>query len=414
MSLKSVIGVSKLLISLFIEGNEIEVGELVLSNRKIYFKYNSNFLSKGLNISPIKLPFSGDIVNANIEPFDDLYGVFYDSLPDGWGKLLLDRFLSSKEISITRRTPLDRLAFIGSNGMGALIYKPEIEPDKSTLTVLELDAIAHEMNLVLQGSSSEIIEELFVLGGSSGGARPKIFIGYNPQTEDLLNGVDNLPESYEEWIIKFPSSSDNREIANIEFSYHKMAVLAGIEMSECKLFKGKSGQVYFGTKRFDRIAQKRLHMHTASGIMHDNFRMSSMDYGHLMDCAFRLEKHVQAFEKIFRLAAFNVYANNRDDHSKNFSFLMNSKGKWYFAPAYDLTFSYSNYGFHSTMVAGESQNPGRNDLMKLAMYFGMNNAKVIIEQVQDAISKWEITAKECGVNKKNRTIIKKALDQLAD
>jgi len=154
-------------------------------------------------------------------------------------------------------------------------------------------------------------------------------------------------------------------------------------------------------------------MHTASGIMHDNFRMSTMDYGHLMDCAFRLEKHVQAYEKIFRLAAFNVYAHNRDDHSKNFSFLMNVKGEWSFAPAYDLTFSYSNYGFHSTMVAGESQNPGRKELMKLAKHFGLKNAITIIEQVQDSINKWEVIAEESGVTKENRKTIKKALDQLA-
>ena len=144
-----------------------------------------------------------------------------------------------------------------------------------------------------------------------------------------------------------------------------MAVTAGIEMSECKLFKGKSGQHYFGTKRFDRINNRRIHVHTASGLMHDNFRASTMDYGHLMDYAFLLEKHVKAYEKVFRLAAFNVFAHNLDDHSKNFSFLMNNKGEWQFAPAYDLTYSYSSYGFHSTMVAGESQNPGAKHLMKL-------------------------------------------------
>lgn len=213
---------------------------------------------------------------------------------------------------------------------------------------------------------------------------------------------------------KFPSSADNREIANIEFAYHKMALLAGIEMNECKLFKGNSGQVYFGTKRFDRIGHKRLHMHTASGLMHDNLRLSTMDYGHLMECAFQLEKNVKAYEKIFRLAAFNVYAHNRDDHSKNFSFLMNPKGEWHFAPAYDLTFSYSNYGFHSTMVAGESQNPGRKDLMKLAKHFGIKNAKTIIEQVQDALSTWQEMAKESGTTKENRDSIQKAINKLVD
>lgn len=408
------IGINKLFVSLLFEDQEIEVGELVLSERKIYFKYHSGFLSRGLNISPIKLPLSEKIVNIGMEPFEGLYGVFNDSLPDGWGKLLLDRYLSSKEINIAQLNPLDRLAFVGSNGMGALIYKPEIETDKKAPPVLELDFIASEMSKIIQGTSSDIIEELFILGGSSGGARPKISIGYNKQTDDLVYGVDVLPQDYEDWIIKFPSATDIQGIANIEFAYHKMALLAGIEMSECKLFKGKSDQVYFGTKRFDRVSHKRLHMHTASGLMHDNFRMSTMDYGHLMDCAFLLEKHVKAYEKIFRLAAFNVYAHNRDDHSKNFSFLMNAKGEWRFAPAYDLTFSYSNYGFHSTMVSGESQNPGRKELMKLATHFGVKNAKTIIEQVQDTLGAWTKVAMECGVTKEKRISIQKAINKLVD
>lgn len=407
-------GINKLFVSLLLEGNSFEVGELVLSDQKIYFRYNSDFLKTGLNLSPIKLPFTGDIVSADKQPFDGLFGLFNDSLPDGWGRLLLDRSLSAKGIDISRITPLDRLAYVGSHGMGALIYRPEIKPEKTTGFVPELDLLAAEINHILQGTSSEIIEELFILGGSSGGARPKIFVAYNPVTDDLLHGAGNIPEGYEEWIIKFPSSSDNREIANIEFAYHKMALLAGIEMSECSLFKGKSGQVYFGTKRFDRVAGKRLHTHTASGLMHDNFRISTMDYGHLMDCAFRLEKNVKAYEKVFRLAAFNVYSHNRDDHSRNFSFLMNAKGEWQFAPAYDLTFSYSGYGFHSTMIAGESKNPGRKELMKLATHFGLKNAGLIIEGVQEAISQWGAIAREYEITGETRNAIQTAMDKISD
>jgi serine/threonine-protein kinase HipA len=408
------VGISKLFISLLFNGNNLEVGELVLSDQKIYFRYNTDFLKTGLNLSPIKLPFTGDIVSAVKQPFDGLLGVFNDSLPDGWGRLLLDRFLSSKGIDITWITPLDRLAHVGSQGMGALAYKPEIKAENTTDLFSELDILAAEMNHLIQGNSSEIIEDLFILGGSSGGARPKIFAAYNPLTNDLIQGADNVPAGYDEWIIKFPSAADSREIAKIEFAYHKMALLASIEMSECMLFKGKSGQTYFGTKRFDRIANKRLHTHTASGLMHDNFRMSTMDYGHLMDCAFRLEKHVKAYEKVFRLAAFNVYSHNRDDHSKNFSFLMNDKGEWKFAPAYDLTFSYSGYGFHSTMIAGESKNPGRKELMKLATHFGLKNAGPIIEEVQEAINQWGALAREYGITNETRNTIQLAMDKIRD
>ncbi len=404
------IGIEKISVSILLEGNKSEVGELVLSNGKIYFKYHPGYLRNGFDLSPVKLPFTGDIVSADWEPFEGLLGVFNDSLPDDWGRLLLDRSLSSKGIDIARITPLDRLAYVGATGMGSLIYKPEFEPNKTIRAIPELDILAGEMNRVLQGTSSDVLEELFILGGSSGGARPKIFTGYNPNTGDLIHGTNDIPEGYEEWIIKFPSSSDNIEIANIEYAYHKMALMAGIEMSACHLFKGKSGKEYFGTLRFDRNNGKHVHVHTASGIMHDNFRMSTMDYGHLMDCAFRLEKHVKAYEKVFRLAAFNLYSHNRDDHSKNFSFLMNAKGEWQFAPAYDLTFSSSSYGFHSTMVAGESQNPGRKELLKLATHFGLKNATQIIEEVQEAVSQWGKIAEECGVTKANRQGIQKVLD----
>lgn len=407
-------GINKLFVSVLLEGNSFEVGELVLSEQKIYFRYNNDFLKTGLNLSPIKLPFSAQIVIAEKQPFEGLFGVFNDSLPDGWGRLLLDRTLSSKGTDIAGITPLDRLGYVGSGGIGALVYRPEIKSEKTTVPVPELDILASEMNHLLQGASSEIIEELFILGGSSGGARPKIFVAYNPMTHDLVHGINNVPEGYEEWIIKFPSTSDGREIANIEFAYHKMALLAGIEMSECCLFEGKSGHVYFGTKRFDRKSGKRLHAHTASGMMHDNFKMSTMDYGHLMDCAFRLEKHVKAYEKVFRLAAFNVYSHNRDDHSKNFSFLMNEQGEWQFAPAYDLTFSYSGYGFHSTMIAGESKNPGRKELLKLASHFGLKNAPSIIEEVLEAISQWGAIANELHITKETRNAIQSAMDKIRD
>ncbi len=406
--------INKLFVSLDIEGQMHDVGELVLSANKVYFRYNLDFLYTGLNLSPIKLPFNEEIHSIGKEPFDGLYGLFNDSLPDGWGRLLLDRTLSSKGINIARITPLDRLAYVGSGGMGSLIYHPKIENNQELSDKIELDIIANEMSRILQGTSSDIIEELFALGGSSGGARPKIFVGYNPTSNEIIHGVEILPDGFENWIIKFRSSADNPEIAKIEYAYHKMALKAGIEMSECKLFEGKSGQTYFGTKRFDRIKNKRLHVHTASGLMHDNFRASTMDYGHLMDCAFQLEKHVNAYQKVFRLAAFNVFSHNHDDHSKNFSFLMNAKEEWQFAPAYDLTFSNSNYGFRSTMVAGESQKPGRKELMKLATHFGMKNANSIIEEVQDAINTWEETATECGLTNENRDSIQKAIEKLSD
>jgi serine/threonine-protein kinase HipA len=404
--------INKLHVSLCIEGQKYEVGELILLEQRIYFRYNPEYVSSGLNLSPFKLPFNNEISICQKEPFDGLFGVFNDSLPDGWGRLLLDRTLSSKGIDISNITPLDRLAFVGSRGLGALMYHPEFGSATVLTSLNELDVIAQEMTHILQGISSEIIEELFLLGGSSGGARPKIFVAYNPKSEELIYGQEELPLGFENWIIKFPSSSDNPEIAKIEYVYHKMALNAGIEMSDCKLFEGKSGKLYFGTKRFDRIGNQRLHIHTASGLMHDNFRASTMDYGHLMDCAFRLVRHVHAYNKIFRLAAFNVFSHNLDDHSKNFSFLMNAKGEWNFAPAYDLTFSYSPYGYRSTMVAGEGLHPREKHLLELAKHFGLTEGKAIIEEVKNAIADWSSMAKAYNISSETIKNIQLVLNKI--
>ncbi len=186
-----------------------------------------------------------------------------------------------------------------------------------------------------------------------------------------------------------------------------MALDAGINMNPCKLFRTKSGNVFFGTKRFDRTTNGKLHLHSAAGLLHDNFRLSTMDYGHLMDASFRIEKDVLAHEKILRIAAFNVFSHNRDDHSKNISYLMDNQGKWQVAPAYDLTFSNSSHGFHSTMISGESEHPNKSNLLALANHFKIKDAKTIIEQVQNAISNWATYAKDAGVETESKILISK-------
>jgi len=403
--------IKKLIVSIWFDADEIEVGELVSNAGHIYFRYYPNFMKRGLDISPIKLPLNNALNKAEPMPFDGLYGVFADSLPDGWGRLLLDRALASKGVSIGDISPLDRLAYVGSRGMGALTYRPEVAMGSGEASQIELDEIAKATNQIIAGAATDVLDELLKLGGSSGGARPKILVGYNPLTQQLVADEQVMPQGYEHWLIKFPSSSDSLDIANIELAYHKMALAAGIEMSESRVFEGKSGSAYFGTKRFDRQGTNRLHLHSAAGMMHDNFRLSNMDYGHLMDCTFTLEKNVKAYEKILRLAAFNVFANNRDDHSKNVSFLMDSKGVWKLAPAYDLTFSYSSHGMHSTMVAGESARPTQEHLMQLARYFQVNNAIAIIDEVRGILKDWKKYASACGVSQQSKNTIQQAIEE---
>ena len=404
--------IQKITVSIDFGNEELQVGELIQEGKSIFFKYYTVFIKSGIEISPFYLQLSDKIFEAPAQPFEGLFGVFYDSLPDGWGRLLLDRTLTAKGILLQDVTSLQRLSHVGLKGMGALTYRPQVETSAQEILQVELDAISREMNAVLEGSSSSIIDELYEMGGASGGARPKILVGYNPKTDHLIHGVDTLPESYEHWLIKFPSSNDRQDIAQIEYAYHKMAVAAGISMANCRLFTSASDNMFFGTERFDRNGNERFHLHSAAAMLNDNFRYSNMDYGNLMDAAFKLEHDVSGLEKVLRIAAFNVFAHNRDDHSKNISYLMDSKGNWQLAPAYDLTYSSSAHGMHSTTIAGESANPARKHLRELASELGMKNGAAILEQVADAVSRWKSFAKDAGVTNESMDIIDNRIQKL--
>ena len=193
-----------------------------------------------------------------------------------------------------------------------------------------------------------------------------------------------------------------------------MAVAANITMSQCILLESAKGLQVFATKRFDRVGNDRIHMHSMAGLTHDNFRISNIDYGHIIDAAFRLEQSASARENVLRLAAFNIYSHNRDDHSKNFSWLMNESGKWTFAPAYDLTYSSTAIYEHSTRVSGEGANPGRKHIIELANEFSINKPEEIIDQVQESIAQWPDIAKESGVSKVSINRIQAKFLQLKD
>lgn len=406
--------IEKISVSLTLGTNVLEVGELVQSERKIFFKYYPSFLETGLLLSPFKLPLTTGVLEPDTRLFEGLFGVFYDSLPDGWGRLLMDRALLSNGRRPEELSPLDRVALVGHSGMGALCYDPVVSIGRGEPFSFELDVIAAEVQRVLLGTDvdAEGIESLVQWGGSSAGARPKILVGYHPGSDRVIPHENPLPAGYEPWLIKFPSSFDPVDVAEIEFAYHLMAVDAGIEMSQCRLFSGATERAYFGTRRFDRVGNQRLHLHSASGLLHDNFRMSNMDYGHLMDAAFRLERHVDAYHKVLRLAAFNVYAHNRDDHSKNTSFLMDEDGQWRLAPAYDLTFSSSGHGHHSTTISGESKTPGMSHLMKLAKLFGITDAPTIIDSVKSVLSQWPAYASTAGVSKSSTAAIGRTINSM--
>jgi serine/threonine-protein kinase HipA len=398
-------------INVFIEfaDNEELVGQLILDNKGMLFKYSASYLEKGYNISPLKLKFDDSIQLAPVSPFDGLFGVFADSLPDAWGYLLMKKHLSEKGIAMATLNSLDRLTYVGNNALGALIYKPCVEQGNLEILSLDLDSINTNVEQLLSGESHEVIDDIFQQGGSPGGARPKIYVNYNRKKDVLTSGNNALQEGFEHWIIKFASTVDSSDISNVEMAYYSMALEAGVQMNESKLFTGKSGKTYFGTKRFDRIGSHKLHMISGAGLLHDDFERSQMDYGTLMHEGKALVGSSIVHEQVLRLATFNVFAHNRDDHSKNFAFLMDKNGKWSFAPAYDLTFSSSSQGHHSTFVSGNSLNPGTKELLELVDHFSISKGKKIIEEVKQAVGQWEHFATEEKVSLESKSSIQKVI-----
>lgn len=377
-------------------GTQQLMGRLLLKNRRIFFEYDAAFIKTGLELSSFKLSLKAGVIESNDRIFDGLFGVFNDSLPDGWGRLLLDRKLMNSGLNPGALSPLDRLCFVGSNGMGALSYVPE-NPNAVVSLTSDLDEIDGEIQATLDENDT-YVDNLIVLGGSSAGARPKVLLR-----------IDS-----EDWLIKFRSSFDPKDISAIEYAYHLMAKEAGLTLLEAKIFPSRAGLGFFGVKRFDRKCGERIHMHTIAGLLHADYREPSLDYESIMKATLYLTKNIKQCEVQFRNAVFNVLSHNRDDHSKNFSFLMSQQGDWNVSPAYDLTFSSGPAGEHSTMVMGEGRNPTKEHLLKLADTCNIKQDKAleIINQVCAATQKWDAFAREVGVSKVQAKNIGKALSMI--
>lgn len=357
--------------SLRVYFNKVLVGRLATTkNNLIAFEYDDNWINNGFSISPFSLPLEKKVFIPEFEPFGGIFGVFNDSLPDGWGRLLVDRLLLKNKINPNSIDNLNRLAIIQNNGMGALTYEPE-HNFKILNEECDLDILCTECSKILDSKSTDNLDELFKLGGSSGGARPKILVN--------ING--------EEWIIKFYSSQDPKNIGEQEYNYSLTAKDCGINMPNTKLFPSKICSGYFGVKRFDRTNNnEKIHMVSVSGLLETSHRFPNLDYNTLMKLTLMLTKNSQDIEQLFRLMCFNVFAHNRDDHSKNFSFLYDAQNKeWCLSPAYDLTYSSSLNGEHATTINGEGENPTINDILEVAKNVGLKHtlAKNIATEIQE-------------------------------
>lgn len=363
-----------------------------------------------MDISPYSLPLQPGLQRSDSTVFEGLPGVFNDSLPDGWGRLLLDRALRAKGILPEQVGPLDRLAHVGTRGMGALVYQPDHGPEAAD-TDLDLDWLADQSQKVLEGQADEVLTELIALNGSSTGARPKAMIGLHVETGRMVHGATTLPDGYEPWLVKFPDGHDGHDAGAIEYIYSQMAHAAGVAMTTTRLIRTAKGGAYFATRRFDRDGNTRLHAHTASGLLHADHRTPSLDYENLIALTSKLTRDVREVGKMFRMATFNVLAHNRDDHSKNFNYLMSGAGEWRLSPAYDLTFSAGPGGEQTTTVMGQGKAPGVGDLKKLGEAAGLSksDARAIIDRTRDAVRTWTELAARYEVTKQQTRLIAQRL-----
>lgn len=357
---------------LLVKYNDKIVGYLVeLENGQIAFQYSEEWIKNGFSISPFSLPLSNKIFINKKQTFNGLYGVFWDSLPDGWSEILVRRILRKDGIDFDKLTSLEKLTLISNKGLGAINYEPCEFFDNKELNY-NLDEIVIQITKILNDEIDKVnLDEIYKLGGSSGGARPKVHI--------TING--------EEWIIKFPCLIDPKNIGEQEYKANIQAKKCGINVNDFELFNSEICTGYFGAKRFDRKNKQKIHMISLSALLETTHKLPNLDYFHLFQVIQNICKDKTDLYEAFRRMCFNVLYGNKDDHSKNFSFLYDEDTKSYkLSPAYDITRT-PNKLEHEMTVNGNG-NPTEKDLLEIANKFNLSKLKCkdIINNIKKVIS----------------------------
>lgn len=378
------------------EGRRIAVGRLLLHRREVLFEYDAAFLQRGLELSPFKLPLRAGVFTGAPQRFDGLMGLFDDSLPDGWGRLLIDRRARRQGLSPAQLGPLDRLSLVGSRAMGALIYEPEQGPELPS--VVKLRELEQDIAAVYAERARAPLDELFAIGGSPHGARPKALVQLDGRGRLHAGSTATVPGSTA-WMVKFRARDDAPDAGALEHAYALMAKAAGLDVAHTELWGARPG--WLATRRFDRVGGARVHQLTLAGLLDAPHTVPSLTSEDLLLATRALVRSEPAVREQFRRACFNVFAHNRDDHSKNFSFLMNEQGRWTLSPAYDLTFSEGPGGEHWLTVAG-SGTPSRAHLEELARRCDLGKVSAVIDEVRGAVDAFAKYAREAGVSAKTR------------
>ena len=419
-------------------GSRIGAVVLVDGSRTATFEYDQRFSRSGIQVSPLMMPLAKQVYSfpdLAQDSFHGLPGLLSDSLPDRFGNTLINSWLAREGRAPSSFNAVERLCYTGNRGMGALEFSPVTGPvpsKKKTLYVDELVRLAseilkHRENLhavISKEYSEEALSEILRVGTSAGGARAKAIIAWNPDTNQVRSGQIKAGDGFQYWLLKFDGVSNNRDrelndpagYGIIEFAYSRMAKSCGIEMSECRLLK-ENGRSHFMTKRFDRLPDgDKLHMQSLAALAHFDFNLAgAYSYEQAFQVIRRLDLPYRTIEQQFRRMVFNIVVRNQDDHVKNIAFLMDRKGHWALAPAFDVNYSYQPDGMwtanHQMTINGKQDSFNSADLKDCANMAGMKQGqwRIILEQIQDVVSKWKDYADEAGVFADQRDRIQKTL-----
>lgn len=384
--------------------SSFKIGELFASadlGRHV-FSYDPAFISSGLQISPFQIPLSNKtFIAQKNSAFYDLHGVFADSLPDAWGRRVQDAEFS--KIDIIEPTALQRLAFIGKCGIGALRYQPAQEFPKGD-DVVRLAELRKATQKILEGNVEEISNQLLRSGGSAGGARPKFLVDIKESDyQELRYTRGTYEDGYIPVILKVPNIGQGMDqYQRIEYTYSQIARDAGLNIPDTYLITGeKSDLAFFAMKRFDILPDgTRLHVHTLSGILNIDYRETNPDASTFLRTIDDITRDQRQVIEGYRRIVFNYVGSNKDDHAKNFSFVMNHKGEWSLSPAYDVGFSKGQNDLHQMRLGNKFRNAEIRDFRSLARDFDITKWESIIEQTLSAFKKWPSFAKSNNIHPK--------------
>lgn len=375
-------------------------GRLAMDGGLAQLEWSREVLAMRLPVAALYYPPEPGLQAARGRAFDGLQGFLADSLPEGWGRRLMRRRLEKLGVDLASLSPLDQLALVGRHGRGALVYEPATTPAEDVAT-LDLDALAAEAAAILAGEEGTLADTLADLAGGSGGARPKVHVGFNAEGQVSV-GEGELPEGFIPWLVKFRAPNDPDDIGPIEEAYAQMAEAAGLAMSEHRLIPAHQGPGYFATRRFDRTdGGGRLHMVSLAGAVEAPPEPGIVSYDTFLRATQAITRRKPDVEAAFRRMVFNILASNRDDHTRQQAYLMDAGGDWRLSPAYDLTYAPGPGGEHYLDIEGEGRSPTRGHVLRLGARHSLDAKAVaaMVEEVRAAVARWPAFGDAAGVTK---------------